>query len=137
MFITPLFPEYYIDAPIDNPKICNSNVDLGHAVKMFNMLGVNVDNFLPLGYFCEYDASFDPYGMYLVDAPRKIIWNTFFDFSFDFSMAFGLLKRALIFLVIFIFMPSYSHAGERHALVFDKLSHTLVTYDVMTRVLKM
>ena len=104
---------------------------------MFHVLGRNLDNFVSLGYFIGYNTSLDPSCIYIVDALRKIIWNTFFDFSFDFSMAFGLLKRALIFLVIFIFMPSYSHAGERHALVFDKLSHTLVTYDVMTRVLKM
>jgi len=32
-------PECSIDAPIDNPKICDSKVDLGHAGKMFNMLG--------------------------------------------------------------------------------------------------
>jgi len=63
--------EYYIDIPINNPKICDSNADLGHAGKMFNMLSGNVDNFFSLGYFCGYDASFDPYCMYLVDKPKK------------------------------------------------------------------
>jgi len=41
-----IFPEYYLDAPIDNLKICDSNVDLGFVDNMFNMLGGNVDNFL-------------------------------------------------------------------------------------------
>ena len=64
-------PEYSLEAPIRNPKICDSNVDLGHAVKMFNMLGGNIDNFLSLGYFCGYDASLDAYCIFLVDKPRK------------------------------------------------------------------
>ena len=65
--------EYSLEVPIDNPKICDSKVDLGHAGKMFNMLGGNVDNFLSLGYFWGYDASLGPYCIFLVDAPRKII----------------------------------------------------------------
>jgi len=44
-------PEYYIDVPIDNPMICNGNVDLGYENNMFNILGGNVDNFVSLGYF--------------------------------------------------------------------------------------
>ena len=75
--------------------------------------------------------------MYLVDAPRKIMQNTFFDFSFDFSMAFGLLKRALTFFVMFIFVLSYSQACELHVAVFDKFLWALMTYDVMSRVLKL
>jgi len=61
-----------------------------------------VDNFMSLGYFSGYNASFDPYYMYLVDAPRKIMWNTFFDFSFDFSIVFGLMRRALTFFNVLI-----------------------------------
>jgi len=102
--------EYSLDVPIGNPKICDSIVDLGYEGKMFNMLGGNVVNFLSLGYFCGYDASFDPYCMYLMDKPRKIMWNTFFAFSFNFSMALTLLKRALAFFVVIIFMFSYCHA---------------------------
>ena len=101
-------PEYSLDTPI-NPKICDSNVDLGHEVKMFNMLGGNVDNFLSLGYFCGYDASLDPYCIFLVDKPRKIMRNTFFAFSFDFSIAFALLKRALTLFLVIIFMLFYCH----------------------------
>jgi len=65
--------EYSLDAPIDNPNICDTNNDLGYEDNMFSMLGENVDNFLSLGYFCVYDASLDPYCMYLVDKPRKIM----------------------------------------------------------------
>ena len=49
----PISPEYSLDVPIDNPKICDPNIDLGYEDKMFNMLGENVDNFLSLGYLCE------------------------------------------------------------------------------------
>ena len=55
--------------PIDNPVICDTNVDLGYEDNMFNMLGKNVDNFMSLDYFSGYNASSDPYCMYLVDAP--------------------------------------------------------------------
>jgi len=79
-------PEYSLDAPFDSPKLCDSNVELGYAGKMFNMIDGNVDNFMSLGYFTGYNASLDPYYMYLVDKPRKIMWNTFFYFSFDFPL---------------------------------------------------
>ena len=32
------FPKYTYDAPIDNLEICDSNVDLGHENKLFNVL---------------------------------------------------------------------------------------------------
>jgi len=118
-------PEYSLDAPTDNIKIFDSNVDLGHEVKMFNMLGENVDNFLSLGYFCGYDASLDPCCMYLVDKARKIMWNTFFAFSFDFSISFALLKRVLTFFTVIIFMLSYCRAWKLYAEEFDKLLHAL------------
>ena len=105
----PISPEYSLDAPIDNPKICDSIVHLGYKGKMFNMLGENVVNFLSLGYFCAYDASLDPYCIFLVDAPRKVIWNTFFTFSLDFSIGFALLNRALTFFTVIIFLLSYCH----------------------------
>jgi len=38
---------------------------------MFDALGGNLDNFVSLGYFSGYNASFDPYRVYLVDVPRK------------------------------------------------------------------
>ena len=106
----PISPKCYIDTPIENPKIFYANVDLGSMDNMFNMLGGNVEIFFSPGYFYGYDASLEPYCIFLVDAPRKIMWNTLFVFSFDFSMAFALLKRALTFFVVIIFMPSYCHA---------------------------
>jgi len=68
----PLSPKYYLDMPINNPMICNANVDLGYEDSMFDMLGGNIDNFKSLGYFSKHNASPDPYCMYLVDPPRKI-----------------------------------------------------------------
>jgi len=55
------FPEYHIDLPIDNPIICDANVDLGYEEDMFSMQGGNVDNFVSLGCFGGYDRSIDPY----------------------------------------------------------------------------
>jgi len=39
--------EYYINVPIDNAMICDANVNFGYEDNMFNMLGGNVDNFMP------------------------------------------------------------------------------------------
>ena len=69
---------------------------------MLNKLGGNVEKFESLGYLSGYDAALDPYGIYLVDKPRKILWNTFFTFSFDFSIGFCLIKRALTLSLIHI-----------------------------------
>jgi len=63
------YPEYCIDVPINNHMICDAIVDLGYEDKMFNMFGGNVDKFMSLGYFSGYNASLDPYFMYLVDVP--------------------------------------------------------------------
>jgi len=82
--------------------ICGANVDLGYEDPMFHVLGRNLYNLVPLGYFSRYNASFDPYCMYTIDAPRKIMCNTFIDFSFDFSIVFGLLKRAPSFFIVII-----------------------------------
>jgi len=122
--------------PIDNPMICDANVDLDYEDNMFNMLCGRVDNSMFLGFFSGYSASLDTYFMYLVDTPRTIMWNTFFDFSFDFSMAFGLLKRALTSFVMLIFILSYSQACEPNALVSDKLLQALIMYDLVSQVLK-
>ena len=73
---------------------------------MFNMLGGNIETFESLGNFSGYGAALDPYCIYLVDKPRKIMWNTFFDFSFDFSFSFTLIKRALIFFCLLYTSPS-------------------------------
>jgi len=36
----------------------------------------NVGNFVSLGYFSRYNASFDLCYMYVVAEPSKIMWNT-------------------------------------------------------------
>ena len=53
--------DYSLGALIDNPKICDSSVDLGHTGKMFTMLGGNVDNYIFRGYFRGYRPPIDPY----------------------------------------------------------------------------
>jgi len=102
--------------PIDNFEICDSNVDTGYADNMFHMLGANVETF--------------EYCIYLVGKPRRILWSTFFAFSFDFSMAFALLTRAPIFVVIFIVVLSHHHACEPHAMEFDKLLRASTASDL-------
>jgi len=66
-----------------------------------------------------------------------MMWNTFFDFTFDFSIVFGFIKRALTFFVIFVSMLSYSQACKPHAIVFDKLLQALTMSDLMSRVWKL
>ena len=95
---------------------------------MFHMRGGNVENFGSLGYFSGYDATLGPYCIYLLDKPRKILRNTFFGFSFDFSMALTLRELVLFFLLICMF--SHSHAYESHAAVFDKLLRALTASDL-------
>ena len=80
-------PELTFDVPNNISQINDSNVDLGHENHMLNLLGGNNENFESMGYFRGYDAALDPYCIDLVDLPRKIMWHTFFNFSFDFSMA--------------------------------------------------
>jgi len=83
-------PKHTYDVPIDNFDICDSNGEMANADNMFQMLGGIVENFESLGYLGGYDATIYPYCIYLVDKPKKILWNTFFTFSFDFSMAITL-----------------------------------------------
>jgi len=77
---------------------------------VLNMLSGNVETFESLGYFSGYDAALDPYCINLVEKPRKILWNTFFALSFDFSMAFSLIKRELTFFALILYMLSDSPA---------------------------
>jgi len=136
-FCSPLLfaPELDFDVPIDNFEICDYNVHLGHEDNMFHMLGENVDHVESLGNFSGYDAALDPYCMNLVETPRKIMWTPFFTFSFDFSMAFALLTRVLIFLVMFIVVVSQHHTCEPHAVEFGKLLYALTVSDLRARVL--
>jgi len=65
--------------------ICDATMDLGYDNNMLYVLSGKLDSFVSLGYFRGYDASLDPYCIYVADKqPRKIMWNTFFDFSFIF-----------------------------------------------------
>jgi len=129
-------PEYSVDVLNDLSKFCNSNVDMGNEDNMFNMLRGNNEIFESLGYLSGYDAALDPYYIYLVDKPCEIMWNTFFNFSFDFSMHFSLIKRALIFFTLILCMLSYCHTCEPHTVEFDKLLRALMEYDLNSRVMK-
>ena len=63
------------------------------------------------------------------------MWNTIFDFSFDFSMAFSLVNRALIYFILILCMFSHCQACEPHAEEFDKLLRALSMYDLNGQVL--
>ena len=65
--------ELDFDVPKDISNLCDFNVDIGHEINLFNVLGGNNYNFESLGYLSEYDAALDPYCTYLVDKPRKIM----------------------------------------------------------------
>ena len=125
-------PELDFDVRIDNFEICDSNVDLGHEDNMFHMLGGNVDNFESLGNLCGYDAALDLYCIYLVDKHRKIMRNTFFDFS----MAFALIKRELTYFTLILCVLSHSQAWKPYSEEFDKLLRALTMsgqkYQVLT-----
>jgi len=123
-------PELDYDVPIDDFAICDSNIDLGHENNMFNMLGGNVENFESLGYLCGYNVALDPYCIDLVDMPRKIMWNTFFDFSMTLTL------RGLILFFVLICMFSHCQACEPNAVAFDKLLRALTASDLSSRVLK-
>jgi len=101
------------------------------------VLGGDNDNFESLGYLSGYDATLDACCTNLVDKPRKIMWHTFFDFSFDFSMAFTLIKRVLIFFVMLFLVLSQHHACEPHVVEFDKLLRALTASDLRAWVVNM
>ena len=94
---------------------------MGYANNVFHMPGGNVETFGSLSYFSRYDAAVDPYCIHLVDKPRKIMRNTFFAFSFDLSLDFALIKRALTFFALILCMLSYGQAWKLFTEEFDKL----------------
>ena len=94
---------------------------------MFNMLGGNDEIFESLGNFSGCDAALDPFCIYLVGRPRKIMWNTFFYSSFDFSLAFTLIKRALTFFTLILCMLSCCQAWKPFAKEFDNLLRAVTT----------
>jgi len=108
---------------------------MGYDDNKFDVLGRNIETFETLGNYSRYDAALDPYCINLVDKPRKILWNTFFAFSFDFAMAFTLIKRALTFFALILCMLSFCHACEPHAVEFNKLLRALTMSALDSRVL--
>jgi len=88
-----------------------------------------------LGDIREYNPFLDPYCAHLEDMPRKIEWTTFFDYYFDFSMAFDKFKRALSLFVPSLLVFSYSHYFETHTKAYDKLLRTLTASELAARVL--
>ena len=97
---------------------------------MFNMLGGNVDNFLSLGYFSGFNASLDSYYMCLEDLPRKIMWSTFFNPSYDFAKAIAKFKRILILFCAILVITSYLLFFELWSHEFDRLLHALMMSDL-------
>ena len=100
-------------------------------------MGMNVDDYVPLGYFGGYDPSIDPYCICLEDLPKKVMWTTFFNHSYDFSMVFAKIKRILTLFGVIFCIASYLLFFELWSQEFDKLLHALTVSDFMSRVLKM
>jgi len=136
LLITLSIPEYYLDEPINNFLIYDSNVDLGHEDNEFNVLDGNVDDYLSLDYFRGYDPSIDPYCICLEDLPRKIMWSTLFNPFYDFSKAIDKVKRILIAFGVIFVISSYLLFSELWSQEFDKLLQVLVASDLMNRALK-
>jgi len=78
-----------------------------------------------LGDIRCYNPSFDTYCAYLKNVPIEIMWSTFFDHSFDFSMAFDEFKRPLTFLPSFFVVFSYLNHFDMHAVTCNKLLRAL------------
>jgi len=85
--------------------ICDANVNLGDKDNMFGVLGGNVDDYSPLGYFRGYDPSIDPYYVCCLGK------TTFLNPSYDFSKAFAKVKGILIVfgvILVIAFYPVFS-----------------------------
>ena len=65
-------------------KLYDSNVDMGNVENVLNTLGGSAFTFRYLGNFSGFDAALDPYCIYLVDNPRKVMWNPFFNLLLPF-----------------------------------------------------
>jgi len=128
-------PNYLFDMPNDISKLCDSKMNLDYDDNMLNLIGGSDETFESLGYLCGYDSALDPYCIFLVDKSRKIIWNTFFDFSFDFSLVFTLLKRALTLFAVIICVLSYSQAWKPFAEELNKFLRALTVFEWRARVL--
>ena len=69
-----------------------------------------------LGDIRWHQCSLDPYYAYLEDVLRNIMWNTFFDYAFDFSMAFDKFKKTITMFATSLLVFSYSHHFEMHVM---------------------
>ena len=96
----------------------------------------NVDDYLPLGHSRGYDPFFDPYCVCLGDLSRKIMWTTFFNYFYDFSMAIDKVKRILIIFGVILVISSYLLFSDLWSQEFDKLLCALTASDFMSRLLK-
>jgi len=85
----------------DTDPICNEPLDLTPILSpLLPMTPSNLHAYhVSVGDIRGYNPSFDPYCAYLEDMPRKIIWSTFFNHIFDFSMAFDEFKGHLLCLL--------------------------------------
>ena len=91
---------------------------------------------MSVGDISGFLRSVDLYCAYLENVPRKIMWSTFFDHDFDFSMAFDEFKRALTLFAPSLLVFSYSHPFEMHAKAHDKLLRALTVSELTTRILR-
>jgi len=135
VFVTPISSGYSLDVPIDN-MICDSNVDLGYEDNEFNTFGGDVDDCVSLGCFRGYDPFIGPYCVCLEDLPRKIMWFTFFNPSYDFSEAIDKVKMILVVFGVIFVICSYLLFSKLWYQEFDMLLCALAMFDLMRQVLK-
>ena len=93
--------------PIDNPMICDANVDLDYKDNEFNVLGRNFQDYVSVGYLRRYYPCIDPYYVRLEDLPKKVMWTTFCNPFYDFCMAIDMVKRVLIVFGVILVISSY------------------------------
>ena len=74
-----------------------------------------------LGDIKGFYPSFCPSCAYLEEVSREIIWSTFFDYTFGFSMAYDKFERPPTIFVTYLQVSSCFYYSEMHALDFDKL----------------
>ena len=113
------------------------NGDSNLMDNLFDMPKGNViDDNWSLGAFGGYNPFLDPFHVYLMDLPRKIMWTTFFDYFFDFSKAYDKFMRALTIIHVILLLFSYLHSSEIHALVYDNLLRALKAFELRDLILK-
>ena len=93
--------------PVNNFLICDTNIDLGYEDNIFSMPRGNVHDYVPLGYFRGHDSFIDHYCICIGDLPKKIMWTTFFNSSYEFSEVFDKVKRILVNFGVAFAIASY------------------------------